>query len=180
MNESQNIEYKQSWHDEYLKWVCGFPLEELKGEHNSRPRNPKIAKACFMAGYIDAWGRGVFKILNACKEANLPEPGINEMNGGIEVTLFKATANQNRLVDGLVKGLVKNLVKGLVKELSDTQIKILNLISEDMHITKSDMAKHIGTSSTTVDNHIEILKTKKVLERIGGRKTGYWHIIEQK
>ena len=23
-NESQNIEYKRSWHDEYLKWVCGF------------------------------------------------------------------------------------------------------------------------------------------------------------
>jgi len=22
--ESQNIEYKQSWRDEYLKWVCGF------------------------------------------------------------------------------------------------------------------------------------------------------------
>lgn len=24
MSESQNIEYKQSWHDEYLKWICGF------------------------------------------------------------------------------------------------------------------------------------------------------------
>ncbi|MDR3127301.1 MAG: putative DNA binding domain-containing protein [Tannerellaceae bacterium] len=24
MPESQNIEYKSSWHDEYLKWVCGF------------------------------------------------------------------------------------------------------------------------------------------------------------
>lgn len=24
MPETQNIEYKQSWHDEYLKWVCGF------------------------------------------------------------------------------------------------------------------------------------------------------------
>ena len=22
--EDQNIEYKQSWHDEYLKWICGF------------------------------------------------------------------------------------------------------------------------------------------------------------
>jgi len=22
--ESQNIEFKQSWHDDYLKWVCGF------------------------------------------------------------------------------------------------------------------------------------------------------------
>jgi ATP-dependent DNA helicase RecG len=24
MSENQNIEYKQSWRDEYLKWVCGF------------------------------------------------------------------------------------------------------------------------------------------------------------
>jgi len=24
MPEQQNIEYKSSWHDDYLKWVCGF------------------------------------------------------------------------------------------------------------------------------------------------------------
>ncbi len=24
MSEQQNIEYKQDWHDDYLKWVCGF------------------------------------------------------------------------------------------------------------------------------------------------------------
>lgn len=24
MSESQSIEYKSSWRDEYLKWVCGF------------------------------------------------------------------------------------------------------------------------------------------------------------
>lgn len=24
MSEQQDIEYKQSWRDEYLKWVCGF------------------------------------------------------------------------------------------------------------------------------------------------------------
>ena len=24
MSESQSIEYKQSWRDEYLKWICGF------------------------------------------------------------------------------------------------------------------------------------------------------------
>jgi ATP-dependent DNA helicase RecG len=24
MTENQNIEYKSSWHDEYLKWICGF------------------------------------------------------------------------------------------------------------------------------------------------------------
>lgn len=24
MSETQNIEYKSSWHDDYLKWICGF------------------------------------------------------------------------------------------------------------------------------------------------------------
>ena len=24
MPEQQNIEYKQNWHDDYLKWICGF------------------------------------------------------------------------------------------------------------------------------------------------------------
>ncbi len=24
MQESQNIEWKEKWKDEYLKWICGF------------------------------------------------------------------------------------------------------------------------------------------------------------
>lgn len=24
MAENQNIEWKESWKDEYLKWICGF------------------------------------------------------------------------------------------------------------------------------------------------------------
>lgn len=24
MSETQNIAYKSSWRDEYLKWICGF------------------------------------------------------------------------------------------------------------------------------------------------------------
>jgi ATP-dependent DNA helicase RecG len=24
IEESQNIEHKESWRDEYLKWICGF------------------------------------------------------------------------------------------------------------------------------------------------------------
>lgn len=24
MSENQNIEWKESWRDEYLKWICGF------------------------------------------------------------------------------------------------------------------------------------------------------------
>jgi ATP-dependent DNA helicase RecG len=24
MRESQHIEWKESWHDDYIKWICGF------------------------------------------------------------------------------------------------------------------------------------------------------------
>ena len=24
MSESQNIEWKSNWHNDYLKWICGF------------------------------------------------------------------------------------------------------------------------------------------------------------
>jgi len=33
--ESQDTEYKQSWHDEYPKWVCGFNIAK---EYTSKPQ----------------------------------------------------------------------------------------------------------------------------------------------
>lgn len=74
------------WNEGSLPY--GLSAEKLKLEHNSRPRNPLIADACFKAGYIDAWERGTIAIYNACKEAELPEPQITEIDGGLQVTLF--------------------------------------------------------------------------------------------
>lgn len=30
MSESQNVEYKESWRTEYLKWVCGFATAKMR------------------------------------------------------------------------------------------------------------------------------------------------------
>ena len=78
--------------------------------------------------------------------------------------------------EGLVKGLVKELVKGLVKELSENQIKLLELIETRPNVTKEEMAKYIGISTTAIDKNIKTLREKGILERIGGRKEGYWKI----
>ncbi|MEA2081262.1 MAG: transcriptional regulator, partial [Elusimicrobiota bacterium] len=43
---------------------------------------------CFKGGYIDAWGRGIEKILSACRIERLPEPEFEENSGGMMVTLF--------------------------------------------------------------------------------------------
>jgi hypothetical protein len=47
MPEKQNIEYKQSWHDDYLKWVCGFanaPSQAHLQGAQSRHTKPNLAK----------------------------------------------------------------------------------------------------------------------------------------
>lgn len=50
----------------------GITEVDLKEIHRSKPRNPVIADVCFKDGYIDSWGRGTIKIIDSCREANLP------------------------------------------------------------------------------------------------------------
>ena len=40
------------------------------------------------------------------------------------------------------------------------------------------MAKQVGISTTAIDNNIKTLKEKGLLERVGGRKEGYWQIVK--
>jgi ATP-dependent DNA helicase RecG len=67
----------------------GITLSKLTQLHSSYPRNPILAEACFRGGYIDSWGSGIMKIVNACKAAGLPTPILEEDGGGFIVKLFK-------------------------------------------------------------------------------------------
>ena len=158
------------WNEGLLPF--GLSLEDLKSDHNSRPRNPLIANACFFAGYIDTWGRGTLKIINACKEAGLPEPETKEMNGGVEVTIFLSEVPESGLVDGLVDRLVDGLV--------ESQIRIVELIKNNPKISKKSMAEQIGISETAIDKHIKTLKEKQIIVRIGGDRNGLWQLIDNK
>lgn len=62
----------------YISNECAFPsdwtVDSLLQRHQSRPYNPKIAKAFFRAGYIESWGRGIQKIFEACEEYGASQP----------------------------------------------------------------------------------------------------------
>lgn len=152
----------------------GLTLEELKGEHNSRPRNPKIAKACFMAGYIDAWGRGTLKIYNSCKEHGLPEPVIMEKDGGFMVALTKTA--QFADIGGPISGPIGGPIGSPIEDLTDRQREVLELIKEDHKLTKRSLAEKLGINVSAAQGHLDILKEKGIIERIGGTR-GYWKTL---
>ena len=67
---------------------------------------------------------------------------------------------------------------GLVERLVESQKKIVDLIKQNPDISKKEMSKSIGISTTAVDKNIEILKKKNIIRRIGGAKGGRWEIKE--
>ena len=52
------------------EWAAG----QLAGELSSKPYNSRIAYAFFRARMIEVWGRGIWRIVEMCKEAGNPTP----------------------------------------------------------------------------------------------------------
>lgn len=110
----------------------GLSIDDLKTDHNSRPRNPIIANACFLAGYIDSWGRGTLKIINSCKEYGLPEPTITEKNGGIEVIMLSSNQAGNEVGNQVSNEAGSKFIP------SEALIKHLKTILEENKYTPSE------------------------------------------
>ncbi len=155
----------------------GLSLEDLKVEHNSRPRNPKIAKACFMSGYIDTWGRGILKIYNSCKEAGLPEPEMKELNGGFEVTIY--SQKQASVSEGFRKDFGR-ISERIRKDFGTEVATTFDIIVAHPKFTAKQIAKETGKTSRTVENYIAKLKNANIIVRKGAKLGGYWEIIEEK
>jgi ATP-dependent DNA helicase RecG len=145
------------WNEGFLPE--GLSLEALKRQHPSRPRNPVIADVCFKGGYIDSWGRGTIKIFEACEEAGLPEPEMQEQDGGFLITLFKQESKEALPMDG---------------GLNDRQRKAVNFAKEKGFITNSLYQELNGVGKTTATEELQQLVSKSIFVHTGvGRGSRY-------
>lgn len=130
----------------------------------SRTRNPLIADVLLRTEYVEKLGTGIQRIKAALAGARLPPPSF-EFNSSFFVTFYdRSFPPTGRLADGLADGL------------ADTQEKIIKLVAQNKTISKSQMARVIGISTTAIDKNIARLKEKGILERIGSGKRGYWKL----
>ena len=142
----------------------GLTLAALKRSHSSRPRNPIIADVSFKGGYIDAWGRGTIKILDTCKEAELPEPEMQEQDGGFSITLFKNTLTQEQLAK---------------LGLNDRQVKAVLFVKEKGKISNADYQELFSVSKATATRDLtELLDKFALLEKVGQTGAGTTYILK--
>lgn len=137
-------------------------IEELKQDHSSYPRNRNIATVFFKAGYIESWGRGTNKIIEACIEAGLPEPIIEEKQGGIGVTFLK---------DMYTEKYLNSL------DLNERQIKALLYIKEHSKITNKIYQSINDISKPTATLDLQNLLSMKLVIRMGATGRGTYYIL---
>lgn len=140
----------------------GITIESLKQTHASKPRNPVIADVCFKGGFIDAWGRGTIKIIDACKEVNLPEPELKERDGGFVVSLYK-----NVLTPAALKKM----------GLNDRQVKAVFYVNQNGKISNTEYQSLCEVSKATASRDLAKLADKfDLVEKVGLTGAGTFYI----
>jgi len=150
--------------DRIILWNPGtlpfqLNIDELKQKHPSIPRNKLIADIFFKAGFIEAWGRGIDKIVVGFLKANLPEPIFENYANGIQITMYK---DLNKDLNNI--------------ELNGNQMEILDHLIKNKKVTQAELSQLIGINEKNIRNNIKKLKELNLIERVGNTRTGYWKV----
>jgi ATP-dependent DNA helicase RecG len=142
-----------------------WTVEDLFAPHTSKPHNPLIAGAFFRSGQIEAWGRGIEKIITACKAWDKPEPfyrvRTNELMIGFHIDI------------GIVDSIVDNDDTGKMRAM------ILELMRRNPKISAAKIAKSIGIAPRNAQAHIRVLKEMGLIKRVGSTRWGYWVVYNE-
>ncbi len=176
--------YDQSftvWNDGGLP--DGITEADLRVLHRSKPRNPLIADVCFKAGYIDTWGRGTIKIIEACREMNLPEPSLYEEQGGFFCGIYKPdTSNKQEWLqdDNAINtiflkafGKSRDDLQKLTR-LNERQLRGLLYLAENSTITNSEYKELFDITDRTALRDLNGLVQNQIIKKAGVKKGTYY------
>ena len=137
--------------------------------HNSRPYNPDLAGTFYRAGYIEAWGRGIQKICEACEELGAPMPEYILIGDDLTVKLsaFESAAISEPKTPKRQNG-------GLNGGLAD---RIIMVILSNKAVTIAEISDILTIPKRTVEREIKNLRESGKITRRGGRRYGYWEIM---
>lgn len=160
----------------------GWTVETLMEPHDSVPYNPDIANVFYRAGYIETWGRGIQKICEACAELGADLPEYQLVGDGLRVR-FKAL--ESALIEDSGKLERKSATEDVALDvamnvtLNDAlALKVIEEIRSNPSISQEMMAERLGVARRTIQRKISDLNRLGYVERVGGKRHGYWQIMK--
>lgn len=137
----------------------GLIVEDLLKAHPSVPRNPLLAQVMYKAGFIETYGSGIRRMVNALSDASQQFPVFCEEFGGFSVTMEKRLDLQT-------------IIAG--KNLSDRQVQAVMYVLENGMIVNKEYQQISAVSRQTATRDLKELTEKDILVPFGkGRNLGY-------
>jgi ATP-dependent DNA helicase RecG len=161
-----------------------------KGSYVSTCRNKLIAKIFKEITWIERYGTGVRRVTSLFESYGCPKPVFENFQHGFKVTAYPlqgaAAENNMKKVDGVKKKRAEKVGEKVGErvgervgeKITENQQKIIDNITRNPHIGAQDLALLIGISKRKTEENIAKLKAKRLLERIGPDKGGYWKITQ--
>jgi ATP-dependent DNA helicase RecG len=147
-----------------------WTVDNLFAPHTSKPHNPLIAGAFFRSGQIEAWGRGIEKITEACKEWNKPEPFYKVSANEVMIGFYADVAIPN-------KDTIRDTNKDTNRDtLNGTQNELLKTLIGNPHITIKQISIKLAINERNVKKNIKTLKDAGYVERISTTRSGHWMV----
>jgi ATP-dependent DNA helicase RecG len=187
--------------DKLMIWNPGqlpanWTIAKLLAKHASEPFNPHVAGTFFRAGVIESWGRGVERIVAACRKEGRPDPQIEMDTTGVWVTFpygeppeaavlnttpeTKNTTPETKNTTPETENTTpetENTTPETDEQLREkTSKRLLELLGKEPSIGRQALALQLGLSIDGVKYHLNRLRSKGIITHTGPSKSGAWHI----
>lgn len=149
-------------------------------------RNPILADIFARMNFMDRRGSGFDKIVNWTNRLfndNKSHVEFYATQTHFSVVIYNANYNemQNGKVNGTKNGIkdgTKNGIKDGTKNemLNNNENLVYILMKENPKITINEIVEKTKISSRTINRIITNLKEKKIIDRVGNKRNGYWQV----
>jgi ATP-dependent DNA helicase RecG len=152
----------------------GWTITDLLKEHMSEPFNPLIANAFFRTGDIEAWGRGIDTIRDACRKNSTDFPTFEFMPTSVMVE-FKGKVPKTATERATPKTTPKTTPIAPQK----MRDRILDILRDQPNASRSDIANALtDISAEGVRYHLRKLAAAGRIRHAGPARGGRWEVLD--
>ena len=130
----------------------------------SMPRNFLLFGLMQRMGLVEKVGTGIMRMNHAMEEYKLEKPVIEADENWFTIIFNRRSEKWSE--------------KWSEKGLTERELEIITGIKKNPRVSRQKLSEILGINPSAVQKHMDKLKDKGLLERVGSAKGGYWRIIE--
>lgn len=123
---------------------------------------------------VEAWGTGIPRIINRCKEYGLQEPVFEELGDGFLVTMFRKPTNH---INQTNQSNQIDVEERQDITFSDLENRIIGVLKMSPDATTKEIMKKLKITDNQVKYYIKKLKDDGKIERVGTNRKGSWKVM---